>query len=132
MPIRDQAAREASLDNNYGATHGPHAPDAFEVALFDLDPTAGGVELAGNGYGRGAIGNDADFAPAADDVKRSAAPVQFPDSTGAWETARWWALRDPVTGVWWNASPLVEPLDVTTAGPGPTVLLAIFYTNNPS
>ncbi len=132
MPIRDQAAQEASLNNDYGATHGAHAPAAFEVALFDADPTLGGVELVGNGYARGAITNGAAFPPAADGVKRSAAPVAFPTATGAWETARYWALFDPVAGVWWDYAPLVEPLDVTAAGPGPTVALAIFYTNNPS
>lgn len=132
MPILDQAAQEASLDNDYGATHGPHAPAAFEVALFDADPSFGGVELAGNGYAPGVIGNDADFDPAADWVKRSAAPVSFPDATGPWATARYWALRDPLTGLVWDYAPLVETLDVTAAGPGPTVALAIFYTNNPS
>ncbi len=132
MPILDQAAQEASLDNDYGVTHGPHAPDSFEVALFDVDPTLGGVELAGNGYAPGTIGNDADFAPAADGVKQSAAPVAFPDATAPWETARYWVLRDPLTGVRWDYAPLAQPLDVTAAGPGPTVALAIFYTNNPS
>lgn len=131
MPIRDQAAMNRSLDNDYGTTRGPNAPDAFEVALFDEDPTLDGVELAGNGYARGAQDND-DWLPSADGLKATVAPVAFPDATAAWTTARYWGLYDPITATWWEYARLVEPLDVTAAGPGPTLALAIFYDNNPS
>lgn len=132
MPIRDQAAMNRSLDNDYGSTRGPNAPAAFEVALFFGDPTLGGVELAGNGYAPGSLDNGTGWLAAADGVKRTVTPVPFPDATAAWSTATHWALRDPITGLWWEYARLVEPLEVTTAGPGPTVALAIFYDNNPS
>lgn len=132
MPIRDQAAMNRSLDNDYGSTRGPNAPAAFEVALFDGDPTQGGVELAGSGYARGALNNATGWLAAVDGLKATVAPVAFPASTAAWNTARYWALFDTVTATWWEYARLVEPLEVTTAAPGPTVALAIFYDNNPS
>ena len=46
MPIRDQAAQERSLANDYGPTRAAAAPDTFDVCLFDGDPTLDGEEIA--------------------------------------------------------------------------------------
>jgi hypothetical protein len=132
VPIRDQAAMNRSLDNDYGSTRGPNSPAAFEVALFSGDPTLGGVEIAGSGYARGALNNATGWLAAADGLKATVAPVAFPATTAAWSTVTHWGLYDAVSATWWEYARLVEPLEVTTAGPGPTVALAIFYDNNPS
>lgn len=126
MPIRDQSAQERSLDNDYGATRGPNAPDSFEVAFFSDD---GDTEIAGGGYVRATLDND-DWLPAADGVKASL-PIAFADSTDEWaDTVTHAGLYDPVAAQWWDVVPLDEPLDVTGAGDGPIVILSIFYDNN--
>lgn len=129
MPIRDQAAQERSLDNDYGPTRGPNAPDAHEVALFMGDPDLGGLEVAGGGYARAALDSD-DWLLAADGAKVSPT-VTFPDTTDEWPgTVTHAALYDPVEGLWWDSVPLEEPLDVTGPGDSPQVVLSIFYDTN--
>jgi len=145
VPIRDQAAQERSLANDYGPTRAAAAPAEFDVCLFDGDPMLGGLEIAdttevddgeggtevvANGYAPGVLDNDDWNAPDGG-VMTTTAPVQFPTVLAEWpDTVTHWALRDPVTGFWWDCAPLVEPLDVTAAGPGPTVTLSLFYDNN--
>ena len=123
MPLRDQVMQERSLDLFYDT-----APNPFEVALFDDDPDLGGVELAGNGYGRGTC-TTADWNPAAGGVK-STGPLAFPAATGEWVTATHVGLYDAVVGAWADVVPLAEPLDVTGAGDGPTVVISVFYDTN--
>lgn len=123
MPLRDQGMQERSLDLFYDT-----APNPFEVALFDADPDMGGVELAGNGYGRGAI-DTGDWNPATGGIKTSD-PIQFPDSTGEWVSASHVGLYDPVAGAWADVVPLAEYLDVTGPGDGPQVAISVFYDNN--
>lgn len=121
--LRSQVMQERSLDLFYDT-----APNPFEVALFTGDPDLGGVELAGNGYARGSV-DTGDWNPATDGVKTSD-PCPFPAPTGAWDTAHWVGLYDPVVGAWADVVPLAEPLDVTGAGDGPSVAISIFYDNN--
>lgn len=142
----DLAAQNASLDNDYGETHGPHSPDSFQLALFVGDPLSGGEELAGqtevdadgggtelvdNGYARPAV-QHSDFTPAAEGIKATSLPVQFPDVLAEWpDTVTHWQLYadDGVTA--WDGGAISDPqLDVTGAGPGPTVSLAIFYADS--
>lgn len=147
MPIRDPAARNASLDNDYGATHGPNAPDDFEVALFLGDPLLGGIEvpdetevddgsggtvLVPNGYARGTVANDASWAPAADEMKSTAAPVQLPDVLAEYpDTVTHWALFDAADSTtMWDFGRLAAPLDVRSAGPGPAVTPTVFYADS--
>lgn len=134
MPLRDLAAQEASLDNDYGPTRGPHSPDVFEVALFAGDPAVDGVEVPVDvdgeltGYEPAAMSNDA-WNPAEDGVKTSH-EIQFADPLTEWpETVTHAALRDPATGVVWDVVELEEPLDVTGPGVIPPVVLPIFYDN---
>jgi hypothetical protein len=145
VPIRDQAAQERSLDNDYGSTRGPSAPDSFEVALFfgdprfggvevptttEVDDGAGGVEVVSTGYARAALSNDGWLA-AEGGVKHTASPVAFPATAAEWPgTVTHWGLYDPVGGAWWDCAPLAEPLDITSAGAPPAVSLAVFYDNN--
>lgn len=129
MPIRDQAAQERSLDNDYGTTRAAAAPAAFEVAGFAGDPSLGGVEVSGGGYARGVLSND-DWLAADGGIKTSL-PVAFPAPTGAWSaTVTHVGLFDPVEAAWWDVVPLVEPLDITGAGDPPSVVVSILYANN--
>lgn len=140
MPIRDMAAMNASLDNDYGLTHGPNAPDSHDLALFDGDPmlfdddgvTPLHAELDATtapGYGRVTIPNDAAWAAAADGAKALAAgTVQLPAPIDAWVEASHWALI--ADGVMWDCGPLTEVLEVTEAGDGPLVAPVVFYDDS--
>lgn len=130
MPIRDQAAQELSLDNDYGPTRGPNAPDNLIVHLFGGDPDGDGVEVTGGGYAPATMSND-DWALAADGIKSTDPSPIFPAPTGEWDiTATHWALEDADTGLWWDSAPLSTPLDVTGAGGSFAVKLSVFYDNN--
>lgn len=138
MPIRDTAAMNASLNNDYGATKGPNAPASHELALFDGDPMidaldGGGVEVAAldcPGYARVTLANDAGWLAAADGMKKRAALAQFPATTGEWLTpVTHWALIAS-GGVVWDCGPLTEPLEVTGAGDGPEVAVTVFYDDS--
>jgi hypothetical protein len=119
--LRDVAAINASLDNDYGATRGPNTPAALEVAL--LETREPGSEITGGGYSRPTLDSD-DWLPAADGVK-SSAPVSMGTPSGAWDTANYAGLYDPVAAVWWDVVPLAEPLTVTGAGDPVTVVLSV-------
>lgn len=130
MPIRDLAAMNASLDNDYGTTHGPNAPASHDLALFDGDPLLDGVELTdvdSPGYARVSI-PAASWAPAVDGQKSLTAPAQLPDPTDAWVEASHWALLDGST--MWDCGPLSEVLEVTAAGDGPLVSPVVFYDDS--
>lgn len=146
----DVAAQNASLDNDYGTTHGPNAADSFELALFIGDPLADGTEvesitevdtfdgegaptgteLVENGYARAAVAHG-DFAPAVDGEKSTPDPVPFPDALAEWPgPATHWQLYDADTGAAWDSGEFAEDgLDVTGPGAGPLVRLSIYYAD---
>lgn len=129
MPIRDVAAMNASLDNDYGLTRGPHSPSTHALALFVGDPmTPDGVELdAGDnpGYGRANV-PAAKWLDATDGFKTTNGPVTFPTPTAAWnDEATHWATMDGDT--MWDCAPLVEPLAITAAGGTLNVTPTVFY-----
>lgn len=135
MPIRDQAAQERSLDNDYGVTRGPNSPDSFEVVLFVGDPDLGGTEVPasvegeGTGYARATLDNDA-WLTAVAGVKESQ-PIAFADALAEWpDTVTHAALYDPIGGAWWDCVPLAEPLDVTGPGEITPLVFSIFYDTN--
>lgn len=129
--IRDVAAMNASLDNDYGTTAGPSSPSAHELALFVGDPLDDGVEIAGGGYARVTV-DPADWAPAVDGSKATTSPVQFPDATAEWDEApTHWALYSADdSSTMWDCAPLTDLLEVTAAGPGPAVQIAVFYDDS--
>lgn len=132
MPIRDVAAMNSSLDNDYGATHGPNAPDEHELALFSGDPfDDDSVELNGTdcpGYVRPSLDNDGDW-PAASDGEK-VRPVQFASASDEWSMlATHWALI-AAGEVMWDCGELAEPLDVSGAGDGPLVVVTVFYDDS--
>lgn len=126
MPIRDIAAQNLSLDNDYGVTRGPNAPDSHQVALFVTNPALGGVEVSGPGYARVTLNSDG-WAAAVDGAKT--VTVTFPNPTGAWTQATYWGLYDPVGADWWDCAPLASALNVTGASSGPVIVLAVYYDN---
>jgi hypothetical protein len=135
MPIRDQAAQERSLDNDYGATRGPNSPAEHEVVLFAGDPDVDGVEVptevAGVPTGYERVVHDNDDWEAADGGLKRTLPISFPDALTEWpDTVTHAALRDPVTGLWWDVVELEEPLDVLGPGSFPPVVLTVFYDTN--
>lgn len=129
MPIRDVEAMDASLDNDFGTTRGPHAAATHEMALFYGDPITDGVEITGGGYARATV-LAADWADSLDGFKTTIAPVAFPATTTAWPLSpTHFALIAP-GAVMWDCAPLNAPLDVTGAGAGPQVQPYIFYDDN--
>lgn len=128
MPFVDIAAQNKSLDNDYGSGHGAGVPASHALALFVGDPRFGGVELVGNGYVRATI-LAAAWAAAVGGIKTTIAPVQFAASTGEWDEATHWALIG-ADGLTWDAGPLVAPLLVTAAGPGPLVWPSVYYNRD--
>lgn len=135
MPIRDVAARNASLNNDYGTTRGPNAPSSHQLALFYGDPMfsvedGGGTEVVGNGYARQTV-NPTDWLDSVDGRKNLVTPKQFPNTTAEWDdTVTHWALfaNDGVT--MWDCGPLAEPFDVTAAAAGPIVDVTVFYDSD--
>jgi len=126
MAIKDVAAQNASLANDYGPNHGPASPDAHELALFNGDPMFDGVEITGPGYAPATVSNDAGWPdPDGGAISRS---ITYGAPTGPWDEATHWLLRDPVTGDGWDCSALTEPLNVTDASDdGPVVIVTIFH-----
>lgn len=127
MPLRDVAAQNRSLDNDYGTIRGPHAADSHQLALFFGDPLEDGVELNGTdcpGYARATV-LPADWLAAADGAKT--ATVTFPDTTGEWTIAatHWGLFGDD--DAWWDCNELAEPLEVTGASNGPVVDVTVQY-----
>jgi hypothetical protein len=128
VPIRDLAAMNASLDNDYGLTRGPNAASTHQLALYVGDPMTTGVEVSGHGYARVSV-PASKWLAAADGVKQTNGPVQFPTVTSAWpDSPTHFALFDGDT--MWDCCPLITPLDVTSSGPGPTCVPTIFYDDN--
>ena len=129
MPIRDVAAMNRSLDNDYGTTRGPNAPASHNLRLYAGDPITDGVEASGGGYAAQNIA-PADWLPAADGEKSLAAVVEFPVPTGSWgPTITHWALTGVGDGgLMWDTGILADPLDVTGPGErGPLVRVTVFY-----
>lgn len=134
MGLLSIAAQNASLDHDYGASKAAGAPAAFELALFNGDPTLDGVEMdAAGGYARVTMTNDGTNFPAAADGQKVCAEVTFPTPTGEWtaagepDTATYWVLFDAATGDAWDYDELTEEIDVEEAGGTVTVQPVIFY-----
>ncbi len=138
MPIRDVAAMNASLDNDYGATRGPNAPASHELALYVGDPQVdplegGGYEIADDtcpGYARVSIPNNGVWAPANEGLKTLIDGAEFPPPTGEWaDEPTHWGLVAP-GGVVWDTGPFTEALQVTAASDtGPLVQPTVFYSD---
>lgn len=145
MPIRDQGAMERSLDNDYGPTRGPNAPDNLTVHMFNGDPTTpegyeisdhsevddgdGGIESVPNGYAPVPMSND-NWLPSSGGIKLSDPNPLFGPPFEEWDTVTHWAIKDPATGLWWDSAPLSTELDVTGPGGSVELQLAIFYDDN--
>lgn len=132
MTLYSVAAQNASLDNDYGATKGPNAAAAHEVALFTNDPDLGGVELdAIGGYARVVWTNNGTNWPAASGGQKTSAPLAFPDATDAWsDTAKWYVLYDAADSTTqWDGAPLSDEISITAAEAGPIAELTIYYNN---
>lgn len=123
----DIAAMNALLDAGYGTTRAAGCPASHEYALFYGDPRDGGVEISGGGYARVTVAA-ADWNAAADGEK-STVWLQMADSTDEWSSeATHWALLDGST--LWDSGPLVEALNVTTAGDGPLVRATVRFADS--
>lgn len=122
--LPDVIAQDLSLDNDYGATHGPNSPDEHEVMLLGAD----GLELdsvTSPGYER-AIVTAADWPPASGGSK--SVRVTFAPPEAEWEPIAGWQLIDASTGVRWEAGALYDPLYVTDAsGEGPVITITVSY-----
>lgn len=136
MGLLTTPAQNASLDNDYGATKGPNAAAAHELALYAGDPAAGGVELdSAGGYARPLVTNNGtNWAAAAGGAKTSAI-LAFAVSTGEWTVAAspavatHFLLIDSTTGDFWDSGLLAPPISVDAAGETPHAQLTVYYDN---
>lgn len=129
MPIRDEAAMNASLDNDYGTTAGPNAAAEHLMALYTGDPRLAAPEVTGDGYTRTVV-QPADWDPAVGGRKTTVVTMLPP--SGDWDSATWWGLLDAADpDVMWDCAPLADPLDVTGASTdGPIITITVFYNNS--
>lgn len=136
MPILDDSEINRMLDDAFGATHGPNAPDEHELILLTGDPRVDGVELDPGlcpGYAPVPIPNDGDW-PAADAGEKDYGLVTFATPTGDWQQAgRYLALRAVDTGGIGFFGALSKPVSPAEGG---TVRVALIVRNrsinNPS
>jgi hypothetical protein len=131
--IRDTAAANKSLDNDYGASKGANAPASHTLHLFAGDPAipaadGGGVELtSAGGYSAPTITNNGTSWQPAANGQKNGVNVTFPASTGAWSAvATHWALLGS-DGLWWDTGVLGSAINITAAGVTKTVAPRIFY-----
>jgi hypothetical protein len=125
MSLTNQAAAHLWLDAYLGDARSSEPPLTFYIALLTGDPRDGGVEVAGSGYARVALANTtAVWGPATGGQK--SADAVFPDATGTWTTARWWAAADTDSSTdWVLAGQLSERVRLTTGDTGPTISCVI-------
>jgi hypothetical protein len=131
MALLDTAAQNASLDNDYGATKGPNAAAAHQLALFAGDPQAGGVELDNTvgGYARVTITNNGTNWPAASGGAKTATFQAYAASTDAWSAvATHWVLFDAADGTTrWDSGRLDTAISVDGPGETPNVAPTVYY-----
>lgn len=76
-------------------------PASYFIALYSAAPTdaGGGTELAGNGYARvEVVNNAANFPAAAARAKSNGTAITFPVATGAWATAVAFGMHSAAVG----------------------------------
>lgn len=131
MPIRDIAAMNRSLDNDYGTSDGPGSPTSWFLCLFVGDPSEDGVEQDGPGYTRATI-LPGDWAAADDGFKTLTDPAEVGTPTDEWEfDSDYWAILDGADDtIMWDFAPLAEALQVTSGGGSPVEVLPVIYYNN--
>lgn len=139
MPIRDEAAMNASLNNDYGATKGPNAPASHQFALYVGDPqidlvNGGGYEINNvncPGYARVTMLNDGTtWAPASGGLKQTVAGITLPAPTGEWvdEPTHWGLIA--AGEVVWDTGPFTEPMQITgSSTEGIVVRPVVFYSD---
>jgi hypothetical protein len=124
-PAAQNAALDALLSRDLSGI-----PTAFEVALYDAHPLLGGVELSAvGGYARALISLDLTDFPAASGGTKTSVEVVFADATAGWsDTAPFAVLIDAADSTTrWYAVRLTDEVNVTTAQPGPSVFLSIYF-----
>jgi hypothetical protein len=143
VPLVSIAAQNKSLDNDYGATHGANAPAAHTVRLWIGDPEVDGIEVpdtteteagtVANGYAAVVAANDATTWAAAVDGQKVSVFIEFPAALEAYpDTITHFTTESSTDSTEvWDSGPLLEPIDITSAGDGPSAQLTIFYSTDP-
>lgn len=116
MALLDVGPRNKSLDNDYGATKGVNAAASHLLALFDGDPSNGGVEISGGGYARVTVTNNGTNWPASSNGAKTGAVQTFTFTGAITGTASWWCLIDAADGTSrWDSRPLSAEVEVLAA-----------------
>ena len=128
--IRDTAAQNKSLDNDYGATKGANAPASHTFHLFAGDPRipeadGGGVELT-TGYTPPTITNNGASWPAAANGAKTGAVVALTFTADLADGATHWALKGS-DGYWWDTGELDSEISAAASGTSKNVVPVIFY-----
>ena len=125
-----QSAREKSLANDFGPTHGANSPTQFLLALYTGHPEFGGVELNSTdcpGYARPTINNTA-FALVDGRFEVEVTPA---NATGAWtQVADYAVLLNATTPTEaWDYAP-IQRVQVNAAGPLTPIVFTVFYSDD--
>lgn len=134
MGILSVAEQDVFLAAYFGANKAAGAPASFQLALFNDDPTVGGVEMDSvGGYARVTVTNDGTNFPAPASGELVGAVQTFPTPTGAWtaagvaDTATYWVLYNAATGDAVIGEALTQEIDVEASGGTVTVQPIIFF-----
>ena len=129
----DVTAQNGCLDALLGDNHASTTPSAFQLALFDGDPTQGGVELTSSGgYARVvSIANNSTNFPAADTGVKTGAAQAFADSTDAYSAiGTYWVLFDDANPtVAWFYGALSELVNVTASGTAVAITPRLYWSS---
>lgn len=127
MALTDPAAQNVALDAVYGSGKAAGAPSSIEVAAFNGDPEAGGVELDTiGGYARLVLANNTTNFPDAGDGQK-AVPVEW-TATDAWsDTVTHWQFYDHADSTTrYDSGKFGAEINVTGAGSVPGVCTVYF------
>jgi hypothetical protein len=129
----DVSAQNAVLDAMLGDGHASGMPAAFQLAIFDGDPTGTGAELTSSGgYARVvSIANNSTNFPAADTGVKTGIAQTFPTSTAALSgLGKFWALFDQANPtIPWFYGQLSDVLNVGASGVGYQVTPRLFWNS---
>lgn len=128
----DEAAMNSHLAASYGPDRATARPASHEFALFFGDPMYGGVEITGGGYARVTFDGDTEWDGVPSGGAYSTIWKSLPSTTGEYdsEATHWALIYDDGGDVIDDSGPLVDTLNVTSAGSGPLVRATVRFADS--
>lgn len=122
MSLGSVTSKNQCLAGTYGDNKGATAPSSVQFRLYNGNPTAGGVELVGNGYALVLVANTTANMGTPAGGQLGPILIEFPQANGAgWGTPDYWGLTD-TSGNLYDYGPISAPILV---GAGLILILAV-------